>query len=186
MTETHKEKAKGGEMRHLMVKEIEKRLRASSLFVTQYQGLSVKDLDELRGKLRSAEGRYFVAKNNLSRIALKSIGMESSLIETITGQAGFVVGDGDAILLSKALMGFAKDHEAIKVCGGVIDGEFLGPDKIRDFAKLPSKDVLIGKTVTLINAPLSNFAGVLAGTVRKFLYALEGIRKKKEGQEETS
>ncbi len=163
----------------MMIQEIEKGLRAPCLFVTQYKSLSVKDLEEFRRKLRPSSSRYLVAKNSLSRIALKSLGFES-LVTTVTGQTGFVVTENDPLAISKILVGYVKDHEAMKLCGGVIDGEFLTADRLREFSKLPSREVLVGKVVYLIKSPLSGLAGVLSGTIRQLLYALQEISQKKE------
>ena len=173
-------KAEGGVMRHRMVREIETHLRAPCLVVTQYRGLSVKELEELRKRLRTTESRYLVAKNSLSRIALKSLGAEA-LIPLVTDQVGFVVGCEDPIAISRVVVGYMKDHEALKLAGGLADGKLLSADRIREFARLPSREVLIGKTVMLVKSPLSGLAAVLSGTVRKLLYALKEIRKTKEG-----
>ena len=179
MKETAEPKAtRVNDVRRMMVQEIEKGLKAPYLFVTQYKGLSVKDLEELRQRLRPAESHYLVAKNTLSHLALKSLGCEG-LVTTVSGQTGFVVGPSDPIGISKILVAYVKDHEALKLCGGVVDGEILTAERIREFAKLPSRDVLIGKAVYLIKSPLSGLAGVLAGTVQKLLYALQEISKKK-------
>ncbi|MBI4436895.1 MAG: 50S ribosomal protein L10 [Candidatus Omnitrophica bacterium] len=165
--------------RRLMIKELERDLRAPCLFVTQYRGLSVKDLEELRQKLRPISGRYLVAKNSLSRIVLAAVGFEG-LAPIVSGQTGFAIGQEDPIALSKVLVGYAKGHEALKLCGGVVDGELLTVDRIREFASLPPRQILLGKVVFLIKSPLSGLGGVLAGTVRKFLYALQEISKQKE------
>ena len=165
--------------RRLMMKELEQGLRAPYLFVTQYQGLSVKDLEELRGKLRPVSGRYLVAKNNLSRLILGTLGFEG-LAPLVAGQTGFALGDQDPIALSKVLVGFSKNHEALKLCGGVIDGELLTVDRMREFALLPPRPMLLGKAVFLMKSPLSGLANVLSGTVRKLLYALQEISKSKE------
>lgn len=179
--ETQK-KTGGSDLRSRMVKEIEKILKAPSLFVTRYQGLSVKDLEELRGKLRSLSGRYLIAKNTLSSVALKSVGRED-LVSMISGQTGFVVSEGDPLAVSKILVGYAKDHEALKLCGGIVEGEILTADRLREFAKLPPREMLIGETVFLMKSPLSQVTHVLSETVRKLLYALEAISKKKELEE---
>ncbi len=161
-----------------MVKEIEEQLRAPYLFVTQYQGLSVGDLAELRQRLRPIESRYLVAKNSLSRIALKALGREA-LFPFITGQTGFVAGEKDPLAISKALIGYGKEHEALKVNGALVDGEILTETRVKELAKLPSQEVLIGKTVLLIKSPLTNLVGVLSGAIRKFMFALQEISKKK-------
>lgn len=173
-------KAEPNEIRQLMLKEIEKDLRGSCLFVTQYQGLSVKDLEELRKKLYPVSSRYLVAKNNLSRIALKSLGFEE-LIPTVSGQTGFVVGESDPLAISKILAGYVKNHEALKLCGGLVEGEILSAERLLEFVKLPSREALIGKTVLLIKSPLTGLEAVLSGTIRKLLYALQEISKKSEG-----
>jgi len=165
--------------RRLMMRELEQDFRAPYLFVTQYQRLSVKDLEELRRKLRPVSGRYLVAKNSLSRLVLGTLGFEN-LAPLVTGQTGFAISDQDPIALSKVLVGFSKDHEALKLCGGVVDGELLTVDRMRHFASLPPRPILMGKAVFLIKSPLSGLAHVLSGMVRKLLYALQEISKTRE------
>lgn len=166
-------------VRELMVEEIASRLRTQHVFVVQYRGLTAQDVEELRQKLRPLSSRYLVAKNRLSRIALKQLGLEA-LVPFVTGQAGFITGEADPIALSKAIMGYAKAHEALQLSGGIVEGEVFTSERLKAFAKLPSREDLYGKTVFLIQSPLSGLVGTLSGTVRKLLYALKEISKGKE------
>ena len=164
--------------RAAMVKELEEDLHQSCLFVTQFSKLPVKEVEFLRRELKPLEGRYLVAKNTLSRLALKQLKLDQ-LSEWVDGQTGFVVGKKDPITLSKILVKFVKDHETLRLRGAILEGELMTDLEIRSLAALPSREVLLGKTVFMIQSPINRLGSVLVGTLRKFLIALEELKKKK-------
>ena len=171
--------------RSQMAKELEEALQHPCLFVTQFSRLSMQDLEALRRQLRPLETRYLVAKNSLSRLALRQLKLEQ-LSELMRGQTGFVVGEKDPIAISKVLVKFVKDHDTLQLRGGFLEGEFMTEEGIRTLAALPSQEVLLGKTLFLIQSPVSRLEGVLVGMLRKFLVALQELSKKREGLEQSA
>lgn len=165
--------------RSQMVKELEEALQHPCLVVTQFSKLSVKDIESLRRQLQPLESRYLVAKNSLSRLALREL-KQDQLLEWVGGQTGFVVGEKDPIAISKILVKFVKDHETLKLRGGFLEGELMTEEGIRTLASLPSREALLGKAVFMIQSPISRLQGVLLGALRKLLVALQEISKQKE------
>ena len=161
-----------------MVKELEEVLHHPCLFITQFSKLPVKEVESLRRELKPLESQYLVAKNTLSRLALKQLKLDQ-LSGWVDGQTGFVVGKKNPIALSKILVKFAKDHETLKLRGGILEGELMTEAEIRSLAALPSREVLLGKAVYMIQSPINRLGSVLIGTLRKFLIALEELKKKK-------
>ena len=164
-----------------MVKELEQAFQRPCLVVTQFSKLSMKDFEALRRQLLPLQSRYLVAKNTLSRLALRQL-KRDELLEWVGGQTGFVVGEKDPIAISRVLVKFVKDHEGLKLRGGFLEGELMTEEGIRTLASLPSREALLGKTVFMIQSPISRFHAALIGNVRKLLFVLQELSKKKEGE----
>lgn len=152
---------------------------ANSAFIIKYSGLSSPDITQLRQRLKGSTSKLFVVKNSVARRALKDSGLEA-VISNIEGPCGFVFANDDPVNASKILYNFSKEHENLKVEAGFIKEKVLTKKDIELLASLPSKEVLRGKTVGLLNAPISGFVGVLNQALRKFVYCLDQIKKKKE------
>lgn len=161
-----------------MAKELEEALHHPCLLVTQFSRLSVKDVESLRRQLQPLNSRYLVAKNTLSRLALRQLKMDP-LVEWVEGQTGFVVGEKDPIAVSKVLVKFLKDHEGLILRGGFLEGELITAQGIRTLASLPSREILLSKAVFMMQSPISRLEAVLVGNLRKFLIVLQGLVKKK-------
>ena len=166
--------------RQEMVKELQTVLHEPCLFVTQFSKLPVKEVEALRRELKPLESRYLVAKNTLSRLALRELKLES-VSQWVNGQTGFVVGRKDPVTLSKILVKFIKDHETLKLRGGFLEGEMVTEADIRFLAALPSREVLLGKAVFMIQSPINRLHGVLVGNLRKLMFVLQELSKKREG-----
>ena len=165
--------------KNLMIRQIEKELDTRpTFFITQYVSVPAVSLDKLRAKLRTTNSRYLVVKNSLGRKALKKEKF-SNLSEQMTGACGIAFSSGDPVMSSKILIDFAKENEGFKVKSGFIDGALIGADQVKVLANLPSREVLITKVVCGIQAPISKFVNVLAGTIRKVVTALDAIATKK-------
>ena len=137
--------------------------RATSVFVADYKGLGVAQMEALRGGLRSAEGsdsEFRVSKNSVLRLASAG-GPAEVLTEHFTGTTSIAMSFGDPVALAKTLVDYAKDNEAFELRGGVLDGEALDAPGIATLATLPSLDELRGKIVGLLQAPASKLARLL-------------------------
>ena len=141
--------------------------------LTEYRGLTVKELQDLRRSL-GANANYAVVKNTLAKLAAKEAGIEG-FDELLTGPTAIAFIKGDVVEAAKGLRDFAKANPALVIKGGVLDGNILEPAEIAKLADLESREVLLGKlagamlaslsqAVYLLNAPLSQ-AARLAGAL---------------------
>jgi large subunit ribosomal protein L10 len=137
--------------------------RATSVFVADYRGLGVQDLDELRGALRESgegENEYQVAKNSLLSIA--SDGSDVAVLkEHFQGPTAIAISYGDPVGLAKVLVKYAEDHDAFEIKGGMLDGKALGEAEVAKLATLPTLLELRAKLVGLIQAPAGKIARLL-------------------------
>ena len=137
--------------------------RATSIFVADYSGLGVTQLEALRGGLRKDEGsqsEFRVAKNSVLRLASEG-GPAEGLKAHFNGTTSIAMSFGDPVSLAKALVNYAKDNEAFEIRSGVLDGQVLEPKEISNLATLPSLDQLRGKIVGLLQAPAVKLARLL-------------------------
>lgn len=148
-----------------------------SYFIVKYSGLSGPDLNALRLSLRNAKSELFVVKNTIARRALQAAGKEE-LVKSVDGPCGFVFSP-EPVDASKALFTFAKDHDKLKLEGGVLNESMISAQQIVALAKLPSREVLLAQTCGAMKAPITGFVMVLKGNLRKLVFALEQVRQKK-------
>ncbi len=164
----------------LIIKEIEGQIKNHPTFFVVEQGtVSATSMDKLRAKLRTSKTRYMSVKKSLGRKALENTGM-SAAAESLTGAPGIAFSSGDVVSSSKTLVGFAKENEAFKIHLGMMNGKMITADQVKELANLPSREVLVAKVLGGMQAPISRFVGVLAGTMRKVVTALDAIAKKKQ------
>jgi large subunit ribosomal protein L10 len=153
--------------------------RAKSVIIADYRGLSVTQVDALRGRLREAgEGyEYRVAKNSLLRRATAESGL-SALATSFAGPTAVALAFADPVRLAKVLVDYAKDHEKFELKAGYMDGRALTPADIATIATLPSLDELRSKLVGLFQAPAQKLVGVLAAPGGQLARLVEARRAK--------
>ncbi len=162
-----------------IIADIEKELKSRpSFFVARHGTVSAPLLDQLRAKLRSVSTRYFVVKNRLAKKALENAKL-TAFTDDFKGSCGFAFSGGDPVQSSKVLVEFEKANEVFKVQKGYVNGVVVGIDQIKVLASLPSREVLLARVAGGMQAPISKFVNVLAGTVRKVVTVLDAIAKKK-------
>ncbi len=132
---------------------------ASMVVVTHYSGLTVKEMGDLRGRMREAGALFKVTKNRLTRLALKDTKFEP-LSDMFTGPTAIAYSD-DPVAAAKVAVNFSKENDKLIVLGGALDSETLDADGVKALATLPSLDELRGKIIGLLNAPATKIAGVL-------------------------
>lgn len=163
----------------LIIKEIEKELKKGEpFFVARHDTVPATSLDKLRSKLRGSKTRYLVVKNTLGQKAFERAKLKE-VADTIQGACGIAFTSGDPVGPSKVLVEFAKENESFKVQAGYMQGKLMSMDQIKVLASLPSREVLLAKVVGQMQAPISGFVNVLAGTLRKFVNVVDAIQKKK-------
>lgn len=151
---------------------------AKSVVFADFQGVSVKEFQELRTKLREAGVKFQVAKKTLIRLAIKDQGFEEIPAEVLEGPVGAAFSMEDEIIAAKLLHDFGKKNENLKLRGAIFEGKILSIEETKQLALIPSKDELIGKFIYLIKSPISGFHGVLNNTLAGFVRALDAIAKK--------
>ena len=151
---------------------------SQAVFVTDYIGLNVEKITKLRKNIKGAGGTFKVVKNTLLRRAAKDTPADV-VNDLFIGPTAIAMVKGDPLGVAKALVDFAKDNEALEIQGGILGTQVLDLDRIQSLAKMPSKEVLLAKMLGSMNAPITNFVGVLAAIPRQLLYALKAIEKQK-------
>jgi large subunit ribosomal protein L10 len=139
---------------------------SAATLLTHYRGLSVTELAELRAKLREVGAEYRVAKNTLARIAARDAGM-AELQDLLEGPTALVFCSEDPVAPAKALKAFAKDHPALVVRGGYLDGEVLDEEAAIKLADLASKEELLAQLAGLMYGALANTARLLQAPIEK-------------------
>jgi large subunit ribosomal protein L10 len=147
------------------------------LILTEYHGLNVEEISELRSKLRPLNSEYSVVKNTLSEIALKEAGIDAG--SNFNGPTALVIENGEDIVSpAKVVFEFAKTHAKLKVKAGYIEGKFVDGAVVEQLSALPSKEVLLAKMLGSMNAPITGFVNVLAANIRGLVMVLDAIAKK--------
>ena len=146
----------------------EKIKAAKCVLLTEYRGINVTDVTELRAKLRSSNTEYKVMKNNIMKRALDECGI-TELDDVLVGPTAIVLDNEDYLAPSKAIYEYAKANDFYKIKGGIIDGKVVPPEEIIALAKLPSREVLVAK-----------LAGALLGNISKLAVALDQVKMQKE------
>ena len=162
-----------------LVAELKEKLNgANALYYTDFTGLNVKRMTDLRRRLRKANVEYVVIKNTL---ALRAVN-ESGLVATrLRGQTGLVIAK-DAVAAAKVLADFAKENDARPaVKGGLLEGKALDVEQVKKLASLPSREQMLAQLAGGLQSPLAAFAGALNGLLYMFAGALEGLRTQKQG-----
>ncbi|MGC8739765.1 MAG: 50S ribosomal protein L10 [Candidatus Hydrogenedens sp.] len=161
------------------VKEIRERLENNALAImTQYVGINVAQVTELRKKLREAGIQYKVYKNNLARIALREMGVEPAA-EFMNGPTAWAFSK-DPVTSAKILRDFSKEVPFVQIIGGVMEGKVLTKDQVISLANLPPKEVLQAQVIGTIAAPLRNLVTVLNAIPTSLVNVLDQIKKQKE------
>lgn len=166
-----------------LVQNLHEELGSSqAVFVTDYLGLDVEKITRLRREIKGAGGSYRVVKNTLLRRA--SVDTPANAIEQFfVGPTAIAVAKRDAVAVAKALVNFAKDNELLEIQAGVLGQKTLKVSDVQELAKMPPKEVLLARMLGTLNAPVSNFVGVLAAVVAQLVYVLKAIEnKKKQGE----
>lgn len=154
-----------------------------ALVLTEYRGLTVNQLADLRSKLRDQGTSYRVLKNTLTRRAVTDLGM-AELAELLTGPVAVAFCKEDPIAAAKVLATFAKDHPDLVIKGGVLDGRMLSAEEAKGLASVDSLDVSRAKIAGLLTAPLRQLMMLLEAPASRILYVLEqlGAREGAETQ----
>ncbi len=162
------------------VEAIKQRLEGSvAALLTEYRGLKVADLGELRASLRGSATEYKILKNTLTAIAARQAGHDE-LAGMLTGPTAIAFVRGDPVQAAKDLAEFARTHPTLVVKGGVLEGRVLGADEVRRLATLDSREVLLARLAGLLQASLQQTVSLLAAPLRQVATMTAALRDKLE------
>ena len=163
------------------VDEVKARVETTSTaVVTEYRGLTVTEIQQLRKQLRGLGADYKVFKNSLVRRAITGTSVEP-MTEFLVGPTAIAFVDGDVSAVAKALKDFAKESPKLVIKGGVLDGKALSLSDLVALADLPSRDVLLAQLAGLIASPLRTMAGLIKAVPQNFAYGLSALIDSKGG-----
>ncbi len=163
-----------------IVEDIRKKFSESKIVIlTDYKGLDVENINELRRKLKDSEVEYRVAKNTLFMIA--SEGTDAELIkDSFKGPSAVALSYNDPVVPAKILTEFAGSHEALEIKVGVMAGKILDLTAIRNLSALPSREVLLGQVLSVMNGVPTALVRALNDITVRLLNVLQAIKEQKE------
>jgi len=163
-----------------VVSEVKDRLAAADgAVLTEYRGLTVAELAELRRELAAAGGDYKIYKNTLVRLAIAD-GPQASLHDLLTGPTAIAFVQGDVSAVAKALRDFSKGNPNLVVKGGVVGTGLLSAGDINILADLPSRDTLLAQFAGALAAPLQQLAGLVQALPRNLAYGLSALIEQRQ------
>lgn len=165
------------------INEIAEKLDKASLVVlTDYRGLNVADLQALRGNLRPHDGEFQVAKNTLTRIAAEHVGIEG-LTPLLEGPLALGLAYGDIVGFAKAISDFSRTSRILTIRAGIIDKQLISAGEVEALSSLPSKEVLQGTLLGMLQSPMRRTVSVLAGPSRSMAYLLQARADQMQGDQ---
>ncbi|HYN35070.1 MAG TPA: 50S ribosomal protein L10 [Ilumatobacteraceae bacterium] len=166
-----------------IVEEITAKLNESvAVFVSEYRGMKVSQMANLRAPLRAAGAEHKVYKNTLARLAATDAGYES-LNEYLLGPTALTFVTGDSVAAAKALLDQSKANPLLVIKGGVLGDAPMTADDVKALASLPSREVLLAQLAGAFQAPLVKTAGLLQALPRNFAYGLSALIDQKAAAE---
>lgn len=165
------------------VEKIKERFNnAEGALLTEYRGLSVAELAELRSSLRESDAEYKVLKNTLARIAAKEVGLDG-LDDMLEGPTAIAFCKGDAAAVAKTLDEASKKFPVLVIKGGVLKGSIIDAEQAQRLAKLEPRETQLAKIVLMVNGPVQQTANVLGASLRDLGSMLSQVAKQKESEE---
>jgi large subunit ribosomal protein L10 len=156
--------------------------KSKSIFLADFSGMNVAQTTELRRQFRKAKVEYCVLKNTLARRSLKNAGIEG-LDEILKGMTSFAFSEYDAAAPIKVIKDFnktlSKENKSLVIKGCVFEGRVFGAEKVEALANLPSREVLLGQLVGMLQSPMSRLLAVLQASGQKLVGVLESVKDTK-------
>ncbi len=181
-----KNMARSKESKKAVTASLAERLdRSKSVIFANFQGLKVKETEELRKICAAENSECIMAKKTLFSIALKERGLDEIDPRSLEGEVAAVFGYGDEVAPARLLANFGKSHEALGILSGLIlsapaGSRALDARSVKSLASLPSRDELLAKAVGSLAQPMRGMVGVLQGNLRGLVYALNAIAEAKK------
>ncbi len=156
--------------------------KMASAVVTDFRGLDVESINALRREFKSVEGiEYKVVKNTLVKLAIQEEGYSDGLSGHLVGPTAIAWSYEDPVAPARIVVDFAKDHDDLKVKCGVLDGEVLDSDGVKQLSKMPGKDEVKAQLLATFMAPANDFVRLIAAAPTNFVYLLDARHREQEG-----
>ena len=155
---------------------------AQNVYLVKFQGITVPQVTELRARVRESGSHYEVVKNRIVLRILDGSSLEG-LKEHFEGPTAVAYNEDDPVALAKVLTDFAKEVPAIEFKAGLVDGQLIEAEEVKQIAALPSREALITKLLFLLQSPITGFVRVMAALPQQFVTVLEQVRQQKEKEE---
>lgn len=159
--------------------------KAKCLYLTDFTGLDVAAITELRRRLTNARVEYVVVKNTLARRALTG-GPYEGLSEHLAGPNAFALSEDDVVTAAKILTEFAREREKPQIRAGAVEGRIVSIEEIRRIADLPPREQLLAQVLGTMRAPLTGLAFTLGGLLSKFVRTVDAVREQKQASGESA
>jgi len=168
------------ETKQEVINQINEKFKSNpSVFVLEFKGLTVNELENVRKDLRQTNSELKIVKNTLLKKAAEDTDA-GQLSNLFVGSTAIAFCDEDSAATAKVFVKSAKEYKLLNIKGGLLEGKVVSVDEIEKISELPSKVELIAQFMGLLNSPMSNFLYSLQNMQTKFLYALEALKEKKE------
>lgn len=153
---------------------------AKTVIFTSYIGLKVSEITQVRTKLRKEKANMKVIKNRLALRALQAQGLSEEVAKFISGPTAIATSEVDPVAPAKVIVEFAKQFEALKIRGGLLDGKLITAQDVQRLAALPSREELLAKMLGSMQAPAGNVARALSALPRQLVTVIDAIAKTKQ------
>ena len=168
------------EQKKAFVSDLAEKLKKSCVgVVVDYKGISASEDSNLRRKLREAKSDYFVVKNTLLGRAVKLADL-GDLESSLKGSTAVAISEDDYSSAARILNDFSEKNDYFNIKAGFVEGEVISVEKVKELAKIPSKEVLLTNLLRTLNSPMAGFATVLSGTIRSLAIVINAIAKKQQ------
>lgn len=172
--------AKTKQQKQITVKSLSQALKqAKGAVFANFQGLTVAESQELRGKCREQKVQVLAAKKTLVKRACEDINLPAIDPVTFVGGVATFTCTADEVAAARVVNSFAQEHKLVKIFGGILEGQYIDEAKVKSLAGLPTRDELLAKLVGAINAPVAGLVNALAGNLRNFIGVLNNIKEAK-------
>ncbi len=164
-----------------IIEEVKDKINSAKLAIlTDFQGMSVAEMTELRKLLRSANTDYKVYKNTLTRLAAEQLGI-NELEKYLVGPTALVFGKSDDLVTpAKIIKDFSARHQHLKIKAGILNKKVISPEDVVSLTSMPPKEVLIAMVLGGLQAPVSKLLSVLQAPMREFIGVLKSLAEKRE------
>lgn len=169
------------EEKQVIVNELKEKLKAGKVAIlTDYRGLDVSAMTRLRRKLRESNSELKVAKNTLARLAAREAGLDD-LEPYLQGPTAIAFSMGDPVVPAKVMVDLTREFKQLEIKAGILEGKIIHGEEVRQLAELPSREVLLGKVVGGMQAPLYGLVNVFNASLKNLVYVLDAVHRQKAG-----